>query len=62
MFDGAVPEVHLRLAHQNGRYYLDFADDRCRALEVAPGGWQVITRPPVYLQVHSRHPAAAGRS
>ena len=50
MFDGAVREVYLRVAHHNGRYYLDLADDRWRAVEIAPSGWRVIDRPPVYFR------------
>ena len=50
MFDGTVREVYLRVAHHNGRYYLDLADDRWRAVEIASGGWRVIDRPPVYFR------------
>ena len=34
-------------AEHDGRIYLDLADDRWRAVEIGPDGWQVITCPPV---------------
>jgi hypothetical protein len=50
MFDGPTREIHLRVAHHNGRYYLDLADERWRAIEIGPNGWRVIDRPPVYFR------------
>jgi hypothetical protein len=50
MFEGAVRQVYLRVAHHNGRYYLDLADDRWRAIEIGPGGWRVIAQPPAYFR------------
>jgi hypothetical protein len=32
--------VHIRTAAHEGRIYLDMADDRWRAVEIGPDGWQ----------------------
>ena len=46
-FDAPERAVHVRLAEQAGRIYLDLADARWRAVEVGPDGWHVIGSPPV---------------
>jgi hypothetical protein len=46
-FDAPERGVHVRLAEQAGRIYLDLADARWRAVEVGLDGWQVIGSPPV---------------
>src|SRR5262245_4164543 len=46
-FDAPERAVHVRLAEQGGRIYLDLADARWRAVEIGPDGWQVIGSPPV---------------
>ena len=46
-FDAPRRAVFIRFAEQDGRIYLDLADDRWRAVEIGPDGWQVITYPPV---------------
>ena len=46
-FDGPERSVHLRVAEQAGRIYLDLADEHWRAVEIAPSGWRVIEAPPV---------------
>ena len=46
-FDAPQRAVYLRVAEHDGRIYLDLADERWRAVEIGPDGWQVITRPPV---------------
>ena len=46
-FDAPERAVHVRLAEQAGRIYLDLADAHWRAVEVGPHGWQVIGSPPV---------------
>jgi hypothetical protein len=43
-FDAPEQPVHVRLAEQAGRIYLDLADAHWRAVEVGPHGWQVIER------------------
>ena len=46
-FDAPQRAVYLRVAEHDGRIYLDLADERWRAVEIGPDGWQVITHPPV---------------
>ena len=46
-FDGRERAVHVRLAEQDGRIYLDLADECWRAVEIGPDGWCVIGSPPV---------------
>jgi hypothetical protein len=46
-FDAPQCAVYLRVAERDGRIYLDLADERWRAVEVGPDGWQIITCPPV---------------
>ena len=43
-FDAPQRAVYLRVAEHDGRIYLDLADERWRAVEIGPDGWQVITR------------------
>ena len=37
----------MRVAEQDGRIYLDLADESWRAVEIGADGWQVIMCPPV---------------
>jgi hypothetical protein len=46
-FDGPMRAVHLRVAEQDGRVYLDLAEDHWRAVEIDADGWRVIPCPPV---------------
>ena len=46
-FDAPERAIHLRVAHHEDRIYLDLADHRWQAVEVGPGGWRVMTHPPV---------------
>ena len=46
-FDGPERTVHIRVAEQTGRIYLDLADKHWRAVEIGPNGWRVMTSPPV---------------
>jgi hypothetical protein len=46
-FDAPERSVHVRLAEDVGRIYLDLADDHWRAVEIGPDGWRVIRCPPV---------------
>jgi hypothetical protein len=46
-FDAPQRAVHIRVAEQAGRIYLDLADDRWRAVEIGPDGWCIIAAPPV---------------
>jgi hypothetical protein len=46
-FDGPMRAVHIRVAEQDGRVYLDLADEPWRAVEIDADGWRVIPSPPV---------------
>ena len=46
-FDGPERVVHTRVAEHAGRLYLDLADERWRAVEIGPDGWQLLASPPV---------------
>lgn len=42
LYDGPEYEVAVRVAHHDGRTYLDLADEEGRVVEVTPDGWRVI--------------------
>lgn len=46
-FDGGEHHVHLRVAEENDRIYLDLADEGWHAVEISADGWRGITDPPV---------------
>jgi hypothetical protein len=46
-FDGPQRPVYLRVAEQDGRIYLDLADESWHAVEIGPASWQVMSSPPV---------------
>jgi hypothetical protein len=46
-FESPERSVHVRLAEDAGRIYLDLADDHWRAVEIGPDGWRVVRCPPV---------------
>jgi hypothetical protein len=46
-FDGPERAVHVRIAEHAGHIFLDLADERWRAVDIAPDGWRVIGCPPV---------------
>jgi hypothetical protein len=46
-FDAPERTIHIRVAEHEDHLYLDLADDGWQAVEVGPGGWRIITRPPV---------------
>src|SRR6266481_6091656 len=45
-FDGPERAVNTRVAEHAGLLYLDLADERWRAIEIGPDGWQVLGSPP----------------
>ena len=47
LHDCPVENVHLRVAEQDGKVYLDLADPRWRAAEIDADGWRIVDRPPV---------------
>jgi hypothetical protein len=46
-FEGPERTVHVRIAEHGERIYLDLADQAWRAAEIGPGGWRIVTEPPV---------------
>jgi len=46
-FNAPERSVHVRIAEHGGHIYLDLADERWRAVEISPDGWQVNRCPPV---------------
>src|SRR5260370_16053525 len=46
-FDAPERAIHIRVAEHEDHLYLDLADDGWQAVEVGPGEWRIITRPPV---------------
>jgi hypothetical protein len=46
-FDGPERAVNVRVAQQAGRIYLDLADERWRAVEIASDGWRLVSCPPL---------------
>lgn len=47
LFDGPEHRVHLRLAEHNDALWLDLGDAEWRAVRIVPGGWDVVSEPPV---------------
>lgn len=47
--DGPLHRAERRIAWHGGKVYLDLCDERWRAVEIGPGGWRVVERPPVKL-------------
>ena len=46
-FGAPQRQVHVRVAGDAGRVYLDLVDDEWRAVEVDADGWRIVERPPV---------------
>jgi hypothetical protein len=45
LFDGPECQVHLRVAQQDGKLYLDLCDDAWRAIEIDAEDWRIVDRP-----------------
>jgi hypothetical protein len=48
--EGPEHEVHLRVAEEHSRIYLDLANADWSAVEIDANGWRVVQRPPVYFR------------
>ena len=46
-FDGDEKPVFVRMAEHGGNIYVDLGGEDWQAVKVAPGGWEVVTDPPV---------------
>jgi hypothetical protein len=47
LFDGPEIDVHVRVAEQGGRIYLDLGGPEWRAVEIDAKGWRIVAEPPV---------------
>lgn len=45
--EGHKQRVHLRMAAHDGGHYVFIGDERWQVVEVRPGSWRIIDRPPV---------------
>ena len=45
LFDGPECQVHIRVAQQDGKLYLDLCDQVWRAIEIDAQGWRIVDRP-----------------
>jgi hypothetical protein len=46
-FDGPEHEVYVRVAHVDGKIYIDLANKYWLGVEITPQGWRVVDNPPV---------------
>lgn len=49
-FEGTEHRLSLRVAEKDGVFWYDLGDPKWRAVEVTPGGWQVVDRPPILFR------------
>src|ERR1019366_8435465 len=47
---GAMHEVHVRTAEQNGVTYIDICNARWQVLEISAAGWNILDDSPVKFQ------------
>ena len=47
LFEGPERMVHVRVAEQDGRIYLDLANAAWQAVEIDTDGWRIVAEPPV---------------
>jgi hypothetical protein len=48
-YTGKTAPIHIRRAEHAGKLYIDLGDEAWRAIEIAPDGWRIVTKPPVYF-------------
>ena len=46
-FDGEEREVYIRIAHYEGKIYLDLCNAKWQVIEISTEGWAIIDAPPV---------------
>jgi hypothetical protein len=46
-FEGKEHDIFVRVAHVEGRIYVDLANESWQAVEISSQGWRVVDRPPV---------------
>lgn len=47
VYDGEERKIFVRVGEQDGKIYLDLADDEWRAVEIDSDGWRVVATPPI---------------
>lgn len=47
LFEGSEREVHLRVARDDGCYYIDLCNEHWQAVRVSEGHWEIENAPPV---------------
>jgi len=50
LFDGEERSVHLRVAQQDGKIYLDLCNAAWQVVEISPVGWRVLDDSPVMFR------------
>jgi hypothetical protein len=50
VFEGATRTVHVRVAGQNGKIYIDLCNKAWQVVEVCLSGWQVLAESPVMFR------------
>ncbi|VBB06427.1 zinc finger chc2-type [Lucifera butyrica] len=50
IFEGPEYKLELRVTSHDGAFWYDLGDERNRAIQITPGGWQVIDRPPILFR------------
>ncbi len=48
-YNGKPEMVYIRRAEHAGKLYIDLGDETWRAIEIAPDGWRIVAKPPVYF-------------
>ena len=48
-YEGPEHSVHVRIAEQEGSWFLDLADRDRRAIQITTEGWSIIHNPPVHF-------------
>ena len=46
-YDWPEEPTHLRIAHKDGKIYLDLADEKWRVVEITRDGWDIVSPSPV---------------
>jgi hypothetical protein len=46
-FEAPEREIYIRVGGLDGRIYIDFADEKWRAIEIDVNGWRIVGTPPV---------------
>jgi hypothetical protein len=47
--EGDERPVFLRVARREGIYYIDLGAEDWSAVEITPGGWRIVARPPIHF-------------